>query len=675
MERTTFLDHYRICTEYDGSPMEIGRVGPAIIYRALDLRSDAYVALTLLPIASIDPEARESFEQKARAAQQLDHLSIAKTTAFGVVDDHFVLVSEYPFGETVETWIAAHGPMPPDAVLRIALQVVSALSAATFHGLTHPAVHPSNLVIVPGGTAEGGWPHVKLLGFGLAGLKIAPGQEIGASELASPEQLQSGMADFRSEIYSLGATMCFLLTGAFYSAEPRSLQTRRFARPLRNLITPMLRQNPDERPQDPVLFTQAARLCLQKVERRQVLARKLGIPFVAVKARRAKRRPEPMPVPLVGSDVVSGPVPIEAPLSRTVSPVAFGSHDRPRFFWRAIAVTALLLVFATAAAFLLPAPVGMILHRNRDKDAIGVPVGVPDSSATAVAQNRLPATAPAPSAPPVQFSATNVPSPSSSVSDENKLAANPSQTISPTETARQPATASSPIVVSKNESAAAVANQPVAPTPYVVNQPMPSAQQNASGVTPQAQSGGAEGSPSTSPRVVAAEPAAQPSPPAEGPQTVWEREAGVKQRIATQNEKDERDDVSASTEQRNKKTTSRSSAASSKSRSKTKEVASNSRRSGSTRYSRRPQVPPDQQDQYQPYHGEQTPRVRRALPLPEGTFRAQVIGTTPEGDVILRLPSGEIAIAPRHRPRRVIERPYFAPPPRPDFAPPFPPDA
>jgi hypothetical protein len=67
--------------------------------------------------------------------------------------------------------------------------------------------------------------------------------------------------------------------------------------------------------------------------------------------------------------------------------------------------------------------------------------------------------------------------------------------------------------------------------------------------------------------------------------------------------------------------------------------------------------------------------VRRAVPLPEGTFRAQVIGTTPEGDVILRLPSGEIAIAPRHRPRRVIERPYFAPPPRPDFGPPFPPDA
>jgi hypothetical protein len=259
------------------------------------------------------------------------------------------------------------------------------------------------------------------------------------------------------------------------------------------------------------------------------------------------------------------------------------------------------------------------------------------------------------------------------------LAANPSQTISPGETAGQRAPASSPIVVSKNESAAAVANQPVAPTPSVVNQPMASAQQNAPAVAPQAQSGGAEGSPSTSPRVVAADPAAQPSPPAEGPQTVWEREAGGKQRIATQNEKDERDDVSASTEQGNKKTTSRSSAASSKPRSKTKEVTSNSRRSASTRYSRRPQVPPDQEDQYQPpyrpYHGEQTPRVRRALPLPEGTFRAQVIGTTPEGDVILRLPSGEIAIAPRHRPRRVIERPYFAPPPRPDFAPPFPPDA
>ena len=668
MERTTFLEYYRISNGYQGSPTELGQVGPAVIYAASDLRSGARVALTLLPVASVDPAARESFEKQARAAQQLDHLSIAKTSAFGVVDDQFVLVSEYPQGETVETWTAAHGPMPPDAVLRIALQVVSALTAASFYGLIHPAVQPSNLVIVPGGTAEGGWPHVKLVDFGLAGLKLAPEQKAAASEFASPEQLERGTADFRSEIYSLGATMCFLLTGAFYSAEPRSRQTRRFARPLRNLITPMLRQNPDERPQDPVLFTQAVRACLQRVERRQALARTLGIPFVAVKARSAKHRPNLTPVSLVKADVLSGPSPS--------APIAVPARSRPHYFGRAVAVAALLLVLATAAAFLLPAPVGMILHGNRDKE-IGVPVGIPESSAMAMAQSSSSATKPMSSPPAAASVARQVPSPTSPAPVENKVVANTAHTSSP-------APVPSPVVASRNESVAAVANPPVSQTSPVVNQPTASAQQNAPIFAEDAQSRGAGASPSPSGRIATADSPTQPAAPAAGPETVWEREGGEKQKVATRKAADEEDAASASAAaEAGEKTTKRSSTASSKSRSRAKEVVPNTRRSETTRYgrSRSQQVPPDQENQYQtpyqPYQEDQMPRVRRALPVPEGSFRARVVGTTPEGNLILRLPSGEIAIVPsRHRPRRVIiERPYFAPPPRPDFAPPFPPDA
>jgi len=170
----------------------------------------------------------------------------------------------------------------------------------------------------------------------------------------------------------------------------------------------------------------------------------------------------------------------------------------------------------------------------------------------------------------------------------------------------------------------------------------------------------------------------------EGPETVWEREGGVKQKVATRKATEEEDAASASAAaEAGEKTTKRSSTANSKSRSRAKEVVPNTRRSETARYGRSSsqQVPPDQENQYQtpyqPYQEDQMPRVRRALPVPEGSFRARVVGTTPEGNLILRLPSGEIAIVPsRHRPRRVIiERPYFAPPPRPDFAPPFPPDA
>jgi serine/threonine protein kinase len=681
MERTTFLEHYRISNEYDGSAIELARTGSAITYRAADLRSGALVALTLLPIASVDTAVRERFEEQARASEQLDHINIARIFAFGIVDDQFAFVQEYPQGETVESWIGEHGPMPPDAVLRVALQVVSALSAGSFYGLTHPAIQPSNLMIVAGKTAEGGWPRVKLMNFGLAGLKLAPaepGKHAVVSEFASPEQLQQGTTDFRSEIYSLGATMCFILTGAFYSAEPRSLQTRRFARPLRNLIAPMLHQNPDERPQDPVLVAQALRSCLQRVERRQALAQRFGIPFVAVKARRAKPRPHPVPVPLE-ADMVSGPAPIAVPVPGTVLPIPITARPRSWLLRRAVAVAALLLVLATAAALLLPAPVSMILHRNRDKAPIGVPVGIPESSAMAMAQNSSSATAPVPAAPPVQSPPGNLSSPSSSVPIENKVVGNASQTVSPGQTTGQPAPASSPAVANRNENAAAVAHQPVAQTSPVVNQPTASAQQNAPTFTQQTQSGGAEASPSTSRSTVAADAATPPAAPAEGPQTVWEREAGAKQNFATRKANDDGDGASASApEQRDENATSKSNVASSKSRSKPKEVASNTRRSATTRYdrSRTLQVPPDQEDRYQPpyqpYREDQRPRPRRALP--GGSFRAQVVGTTPEGDLILRLPSGEIVVAPpRHRPRRIlVERPGIPMPPPPQYLPAYP---
>jgi serine/threonine protein kinase len=237
-------------------PRELSRTGSAITYKAKDIRSGEPVALKLIPIASVDSAAREQFEEQARAAQLLDHINIAKVCAFGVEDHHFVFVSEYLEGETADSWITAHGPMALDAVLRIALQVVSALSAASFHGLTHRAIWPSNLMIVPGPTAEGGWPFVKLINFGFTGFNPdSRGGETREAQFASPEQLQHGTVDFRSEIYSLGATMCFLLTGDAPSAGPIPLQQLSlFPKRVRNLLAQMLRNNPDERPQDPVGF-------------------------------------------------------------------------------------------------------------------------------------------------------------------------------------------------------------------------------------------------------------------------------------------------------------------------------------------------------------------------------------------------------------------------------------
>src|SRR5437660_5981985 len=413
MERTTFAEHYRICAKGDGSHRELSRAGDAITYEAKDIRSGEPVALKLIPIASVDPAAREQFEEQARAAQSLDHINVAKVSAFGVEDDHFVFVSEYLEGEALDSWIAANGPMALDAVLRIALQVVSALSAASFYELTHRAIRPSNLMIVPGPTAEGGWPFVKLINFGLAGSNAD--SQGGEAQFVSPEQLQYGTVDFRSEIYSLGATMCFLLTGAAPSAGTIPLQQlSRFPTRVRNLLAQMLRNNPDERPQDPVGFAEEIRECLLRVERRQALARRFGIPLVSIIPRTSER-----------------------------------PHRVPR---RALALAALALTLAALAAILLAEPIRTVLHRNRTTKAIGVPIGVPEASPEPIIASR--ATGQALAASPAPTNATNVlsvqattPIPNQSVVTSSPTVASGNRNATP---GAQASPASGPVLAAPN---------------------------------------------------------------------------------------------------------------------------------------------------------------------------------------------------------------------------------
>jgi serine/threonine protein kinase len=353
MERTTFLEYYRICVNPDGTPRELGKTGAIVTYKAVDERTGETIALKLIPVESVDPAVREQFEQEVRGAERLNHVNIAKVFDFGCEEDQFVYVSECVHGEMLDSWVEEHGPMPPEAVLHIAAQVVSALSTISFHRLRHRAVQPSNLVIVPGSTPEGDWPFVKLLNFGLAGLKLerAGGDERDereqsfsiAPQFASPEQMQQGTVDFRSEIYSLGATMYFLLTGAAPSAELRRRQLRILQKPLRPLLSQMLRGNPDQRPQDPVALAEIIHECLLKIERRRALAQRFGIPSMATIPRTVERPPG-------------------------------------RLLRRTLAFGAILLAAAAVAAVLLPEPIGRILRRNHEMKSIGVLVGVPDNS-------------------------------------------------------------------------------------------------------------------------------------------------------------------------------------------------------------------------------------------------------------------------------------------------------
>src|ERR1051326_603568 len=369
MEPTTFLEHYRICTGEAGR--EVTRTGAALNYRAIDTRTHAPVRLQLIPKSTIDPEKLAQLKERAETAQKLDHVNIAKTFAVGVDNDYFVVVSEYFEGETADSWVVENGPMAADAALRAGLQIVRALGAAAFFNLTHRAIQPSNLTIVSGESPGGGWPFVKLLNFGLASLELhsdskeAP--EIAPSisaQFASPEQRAGGEINFESEMYSLGATICFLLTGAAPLAVSgmkarlriqRLPELRRAPKPLHNLLVYLLRENPENRPQDPVALETLMRECLTKIERRQAFGRKLGISLASVVPRKSK---EKKPV---------------GPMKQVFAGFA--------------AVVVLLLGGAAMAEYFFPDKIPFF-HRD---GKVGVQTGVPDAAkfATTPAQSPI----------------------------------------------------------------------------------------------------------------------------------------------------------------------------------------------------------------------------------------------------------------------------------------------
>jgi len=408
MEPTTFLEHYRIRTSDDESAQEVSRTGAAINYKAIDTRSHDPVRLQLIPLATIDPEKLVQLKERAETAEKLDHVNIAKTFAVGVEHDYFVIASEHIEGETADSWIVENGPMAADAALRVGLQVVRAIGAAAYFNLTHRAIQPSNLMIVPGESPDGGWPFVKLLNFGLASLELhsdsAEAQELAPTispQFASPEQRANGEIDFRSEMYSLGATLCFLLTGAAPLAVSgmkarlrirRLPELRRAPRVLHDLLVYLLREDPENRPQDPVALEHQMRDCLTKIERRQAIGRKLGIPLAAVIPRKSKQPKEPV-----------------TPLAQVLRGV--------------VAFAVFILAAATAAEFFFPDKIPF-LHRS---EKVGVPIGVPDAAKFASAPTPATNPAPAPAEQPTSsaapaIAATNEASPAVAQHDQSSNA-------------------------------------------------------------------------------------------------------------------------------------------------------------------------------------------------------------------------------------------------------------
>jgi hypothetical protein len=363
MERTTFLKNYRIRLQYDGTPHEPATSGCTTSYEGVDERTAEPVSITLIPTESIDPDGREAFEEHLSATQKLRHVNIAKVLDFGRDGDDYVYISERLAGETLASWVRSHGPMPADAALRVGEQIVSVLSSAGFHRLSYPPIQPSDIMLVPGQTAEGTWPLVKVTNFGLPQLNArAEPQSTGSDvpnkstgeQAVDDRQFNLSTTDIRSEILSLGVTLYFLFTGVALSAEAlqHAPKLSKFPKPLRVLLGRLLQRDPDHRPKDLLVVTEMIRESLAKIERRRSLSDRYGIPL---------RTSVPLP-----------------------------RQTRPRLLVRTATVVGVLLLLAAAIAPLVfPNSISELIRGMQKPKQLGVLVGVPDSSPAASQRRAL----------------------------------------------------------------------------------------------------------------------------------------------------------------------------------------------------------------------------------------------------------------------------------------------
>ncbi len=225
------FQHYEVLRRDDGSLFELGRGAMGITYKAFDTNLRTNVALKVINATYLNSEvARQRFLREARAAAAIRHPNVATVFHLGNEDDSYFYAMEFIDGETVEAFMQREGAVPTIMALEISAQVARALAAAEKQGLVHRDIKPSNLMLV----REAGDDEftVKVIDFGLAkaaekdsadAVTLTQGGFLGTPHFASPEQLEEGELDSRSDIYSLGVTLYYMLAGR--------TPLQRFARP------------------------------------------------------------------------------------------------------------------------------------------------------------------------------------------------------------------------------------------------------------------------------------------------------------------------------------------------------------------------------------------------------------------------------------------------------------
>ena len=203
------LDHFAV-------EQMIGGGGMGAVFRGKDERLDRTVAIKVIPASKKDPETLRRFRLEAQAAAKLDHPNIAHVYFVGEAEQWNYIVFEFIDGVNIRDLVTMNGPLSIDDAIFYTRQVAEALQHAHDRDVVHRDIKPSNILVTATGTA-------KVVDMGLArnmamskstADATASGITLGTFDYISPEQARDPRdADVRSDLYSLGCSLFFMLTG------------------------------------------------------------------------------------------------------------------------------------------------------------------------------------------------------------------------------------------------------------------------------------------------------------------------------------------------------------------------------------------------------------------------------------------------------------------------------
>ncbi|HEY0804416.1 MAG TPA: serine/threonine-protein kinase [Pseudonocardiaceae bacterium] len=203
-----------IADRYELDELPLGQGGMGAVHGGHDKHLDRRVAVKFLQVpGGPDDELERRFVREARILAKLEHPGAPVLYDFGMFERRLYQVMQFIDGVTVADVVSELGQLPVPWAATIAAQACAVLAAAHGLGICHRDLKPTNLMLCPDGS-------VKVLDFGLAMLREADvlqftrtGQILGTPAYMAPEQIASGVAEPRSDLYALGCVLHEMLTG------------------------------------------------------------------------------------------------------------------------------------------------------------------------------------------------------------------------------------------------------------------------------------------------------------------------------------------------------------------------------------------------------------------------------------------------------------------------------